>query len=575
MKGFIAVMAASLLFAIQTPAKTSGRDVYLDIIQTCVDAYTPERIADYVERVDREGIKEHGFARLASNIGILLANGRALDRKDLFIKMMDLCVRDIPKPVAVNSKVSPGNDFTVKEVSCCLYELERSENCIPKSKVEYWKKALTRMRAEDIYTEQPSIPTDKAYNWSVYGSASECARIMAGIGGDRAYADRYFADQLKYFDKNGMFKDPNQPMVYDIVTRLQFMAALDFGYDGPSKSAIEEQLLKSAFHTLEMQSVTGEIPYGGRSNQFLHNDTFYAAVFEYYASWMKRRGNMEAASRFKAAAVRALMSLKYWTGQEPIRHIKNRYPTETGYGCEAYAYFDKYMVTTGSWCYLAWRFADDSIVPSTTPEPASIFEMSDEFHRIVANAGGYTIQFDTDAQEIYESNGLGRLQKAGAPPVLALASPCPSTDGQKFNLDIKNPGPLAIAPLWDRYELIGKNVSNASNQSAELVFTDGKGSKWNCSISDKGLRMKLKQRGSKPVITIPVLIFDGESHTGVHQGNKMLEVTYRGWCCRYTTNGDFVDTETVHANRNGHLRRFEARTGRGSTLTVDCVIFKL
>ena len=36
-------------------------------------------------------------------------------------------------------------------------------------------------------------------------------------------------------------------------------------------------MLKSADITLAMQSATGEIPFGGRSNQFLHNETFYAA----------------------------------------------------------------------------------------------------------------------------------------------------------------------------------------------------------------------------------------------------------------------------------------------------------
>ena len=39
-----------------------------------------------------------------------------------------------------------------------------------------------------------------------------------------------------------MYKDPNQPAVYDFVTRLQFMHILDWGYDGPSRAALEAQL---------------------------------------------------------------------------------------------------------------------------------------------------------------------------------------------------------------------------------------------------------------------------------------------------------------------------------------------
>ena len=54
----------------------AGRSDYLDLMEAAVDAYTPERRAAYVERVERDGITEHGFARLVSNIGILVANGR-------------------------------------------------------------------------------------------------------------------------------------------------------------------------------------------------------------------------------------------------------------------------------------------------------------------------------------------------------------------------------------------------------------------------------------------------------------------------------------------------------------------
>lgn len=86
-----------------------------------------------------------------------------------------------------------------------------------------------------------------------------------------------------------MYRDPNEPMVYDYVTRLQLAVALYFGYDGESKKALEEELLKSAEITLNMQSVTGEIPFGGRSNQFLHNETAYAALCEYYANVLKNR----------------------------------------------------------------------------------------------------------------------------------------------------------------------------------------------------------------------------------------------------------------------------------------------
>ena len=80
-------------------------------------------------------------------------------------------------------------------------------------------------------------------------------------------------------------------MVYDFVTRLQFATALDLGYDGPSRAALEALMLKSADITLAMQSATGEIPFGGRSNQFLHNETFYAAPRRCSASPSRSRAS--------------------------------------------------------------------------------------------------------------------------------------------------------------------------------------------------------------------------------------------------------------------------------------------
>ena len=281
--GIIVLCSSVSVQSVASAQPASSKEMYLDLMQEAVMAYTPERIEDYISRVEQEGITEHGFGRLASNIGILVSKGRIPDYKDLFIRLMDIAAREIPVAKEKSKKSRPGNDFAVKELVCCVLECEQS-GVFPKEKTDSWRNAFTNMKAEEIYSSQPAPGGKRAHNWCVFGSASECARIMAGMGGDRAYADKYLTDQLRFFDVNGMYRDPNQPMVYDFVARLQFMSALSFGYDGPAREQIEDQLLKSAVPTLQMQSVSGEIPYGGRSNGFLHNETFYAAVCEYYAT---------------------------------------------------------------------------------------------------------------------------------------------------------------------------------------------------------------------------------------------------------------------------------------------------
>lgn len=561
MRILYSILLAAAIFAAPLPAR-ADRNVYLDLMEEAVNAYTPERLRNYIDRVDAEGIKEHGYARITSNIGILLAHGRIQDKKTLFEEMMDICVRETPVARRKNEGQGHfrcGNDFAVKEIVACITEIEKS-GIFPKEKTDAWREGLKYMKAEDIYSEQPE-PGGIAKNWCIFGSASECVRLSAGIGGDRAFADKYMTDQLRFFDENGMYMDPGCPMVYDFVTRLQFMVALNAGYDGPAKEALEGFLLKSALPTLQMISVTGEMPYGGRSNQFLHNETVMCAVCEYYASWFARRGDMELASRFKSAASECAASLWYWLNQKPVRHLKNRYPTETGYGCEGYAYFDKYMVTMASWAYLAFAFANDDIPMATAPEPDCTFVTSDNFHRIMMRAGGYTVQIDTDAQKLYDCNGIGRFQKKGASPVIALASPCAADLTPNYKLDITSDGGLAIAPEWDKYEII-------KAETGLVVLSNGE-STWIIKLSKKGLKMVLKGKGEQ-MLTLPAFEFDGESNSEIKVDGRNLSIAFGGAVCQYRSNGTITDSGKVYANRNGHLRRMEAR--RTSRLVVRASI---
>ena len=534
---------------------------YLDAMETAVAAYTPERIADFIASVESRGIYEHGFARLAANVGQLLAKGRVPEKRNLFVRLMDLCAREMPIAVKRGNR-GAGNDFAVKEVVCALCELGAT-GTFPKEQMDAWRLAFAGMVVEDIYTCQPKSGSKIAHNWAVFGAASEQARLMAGLGGSREYVERYVADQLRFFDVNGMYKDPNQPMVYDMVTRLQFCAALSFGYDGPSKAKLEEQLLKSADHTLDLQTISGQIAYGGRSNQFLHNETFYAALCEWYATWMKARGDLGRARRFRAAAKRAMDSLEAWTSMKPIRHVKNRFDTETGFGCEEYAYFDKYMVTMGSWAYLAYRFADETI-PADGVEPvASTFRMSDDFHRIHSRVGDYSMEFDWNAQEGYDANGLGRFERRGAPPVICISVPFPK-GGKKvhYRIGATNATNFAIAPEWKSYKVV-------SADRGKVVLSDGEGSAtWTNVLTDDGLEMTLSGAG-RQLLTLPAFEFDGETASAVVADEKSLTVRFKGWTCRYETDGEIVPTGLLYYNRNGRSRRFDACGDDALKVTIN------
>lgn len=530
----------------------AGRADYLDLMEAAVDAYTPERRAAYIARIERDGITEHGFARLVSNIGILVANGRKNGLRGEFVRMMDLCAREQPIAEKRNGAtrgghLAVGSEFAVKELVFAVVEAEKS-GLFPKEKTDAWRRAFTPMLAPEIYSKKPEIGDAKAHNWTIFGTASEQARIQAGMGGDPAWVEKYVADQMRFFDANGMFRDPGCPMVYDFVTRLQYAVILSLGYAGPSRARLEQIMDASAEPTLYMQSVTGEMPFGGRSIQFLHNETVYAALCEWYASRYAKRGNAKLSRRFRAAAGRAVQSVKRNLEERPIRHIKNRYPSDTRYGCEEYAYFDKYMITMGSWAYLAFRFVDESI-PAIADEPDFTFVTGPDFHRVMMNAGGYTLEFDLAGQIGYDATGLGRIQKRGAPGPLALAVPFPVESN--YRMDVTNAVPLAIGPLG----VARLEVERAGPGETTLRYHGGI---WRTKASADGIDMVVEQSG-EIVFAIPAFEFDGETRPRIDCNGNALAVSYHGWTCRYETDGALTDTGRIFGNRNGHYRLFEAR----------------
>ena len=540
-----------------------SKSEYLDLMEAAVLAYSNEDVESYIVDVEREGVQEHGFPRLAANIGILVANGRIAEKRETFRRMMSICCREAAKgPMEIE-----GNEFSVKELALALAAVERA-GVFNKSVTDAWRADLTRVDAKRCYRCLPEVGAGRAYNWCVFGCASEQARIAVGAGGDPVHVEMYVADQLRWFDANGMYRDPDQPAVYDIVTRLQFMALIDFGYDGPSRSRLEELLDRAAEPTLAMLSASGEIPYGGRSNQFLHNHTIYAAVCEWYAARYHARGDGALAAQFRRAAREAVDSLRTWLAVRPMRHVKNLYPRGggkrgSGIGCESYAHFTKYMVTMGSWAMLAWRFADESVDASADKLPSSCFATTPDFHFVFLRVGDYSAQFDYNADPHYDCDGLGRIQRRGAPSTICLSTPCAAHPS--YLTEGPNDGTLAIVPVGT-----GKLVPAGCGHDADSAWADWRVGDldWKCRLAAEGLTMTLVGPGGV-ALQLPAFAFDGETGTEISCDGKTLVVRYRGWTCAYKTNGVFVDTGHVRCNRNGRYKAFEARGTKSVSVTVS------
>ncbi len=552
------------------------KERYIQLMEKTLSAYTHEHIIRYFNTVKTDGLSEHGFARLTANMGILIAHGRRTDLTPLFFEMMDFCCSTMPH-------VQAANDFTIKEIIFCIMEWEekRPEE---KDRIEGWKKDLTEIDREKCYYRFARTPEDEVNNWGCFTMLSEFMRQYIGIADTADFVDLQIASQLKWIDENGMYREPNEHMVYDLVPRGLFAVLLHLGYNGKYRETLDEALRKSGLLTLKMQSVTGEIPYGGRSAQFLMNEAHLAIVMEHEANRYAASGNTKLAGQFKTGVRKALDNIASWLEKQPIRHIKNYFPTETRYGCETYAYFDKYMITTASFLYAAYLISNPAIAESDCEDlPPAAVQTAPHFHKLCLRSRQYFLEFDTEAVVQYDASGLGRVHKKGAPSAICLSAPC--TVNPKYTLDEPNETCLSLCPgirqngAWifaaspEVQHLIRHTEQNNETAQAEIdcIFPENEVVSARYTVSDDSVDIVLKGNGSVSQM-LPAFAFDGTHSPEITSDAQSLTVLYQGYICRYATDGKISDTGMLSRNRNGHYRVFLAEGNE--TLSVKIEIKK-
>ncbi len=548
------------------------KEKYIELMAKALGAYSDEHIIEYFNRVKTEGLTEHGFPRLTVNIGVLISHGIRKDLEPLFIEMMDLCCETIPK-------VKAANDFSVREIVFCIMELEKREMFA--SDIERWKKDLSAIEPHKCYDKYAIKTDDVVNNWALFSALSEFARQRL-IGCDsEAFIDLQLENQLRRLDENGMYMDnlhhdAHQPIIYDLVPRYLLCLLLHFGYRGRHFERIDKVLKNTALMTLRMQSVTGEVAFGGRSNQFVHNEALLATIFEFEANRYAKEGDLALAGRFKAAVARAMEMTEYWLSQSPIRHIKNRFPTETKYGCEKYAYFDKYMITTASHIFSAYMICDDSTAALKFDDSPSAFATSDHFHKLFLRAGGYFLEFDTNADEHYDSSGLGRVHRYGAPSAICLSLPC--TDTPKYNVGTEKKHRASLCPgimnngvpyfACESDEPIKIVSYEHGDDCAKAVLEYENGIVAEYLVTSDGVEIKAIGN-SKVLHMLPVIAFDGEIESEINVKNNVIDISYLGWICKFTVSGTVTETDIVARNRNGYYKVFYASADEDLEVKIE------
>lgn len=541
------------------------KDLYLDMMEKALAVYEKERIYEFIDKVKREGLTEHGFPRIGADIGLLMAHGRCLDYYPIFEEIMEICAHSIPRVYAAN-------DFSVREVVCALALLEKRGGC-DKELIEKWKKEYSAINPWSCYSMIAKTPDTPIGNWAMFNAVSEYVRCRwCGIE-DMSFVEHEISSQLLSLDENGMYKDPGCPMVYDIVPRFLMSALLCYGYEGCHKARIEDALDKSIELTLKMQSVTGEIPYGGRSNQFIHNECLLISLLETEATRLYKKGNYELAEKCRAAAIKAAKIASSYLDNPDFCHMKNAYPKDSFIGSEPYGYFDKYMITAASNLSFALFFANDSIKVGKAVSDEGFYSVStsEDFHKTFLNAHGYFLELDTKADFHYEARGLGRIHKKGCESTVCLSLPFPPKT-ECIKLEEDNPHPMSLCPFVDAdgERLLG------SEKYANYTLT-----KSGCDFLEFDLEMKGKTVHEVYRITesgvditfenadgfmLPVFLFDGKRESEVDANENEISVCYKNSRCVYTCDTKGMSDEGVYYNRNGRYRFYSVK---GNTLHVE------
>ena len=550
------------------------KEKYIELMEKSLSAYTNEHISEYFDRVQKEGLTEHGFARLTANIGILISHGRREDLRPIFVEMMNFCCKNMPKTLAAN-------DFTVREILFCLMSLEKYRT-FDIEKIVWWKSYFIEIDRNLCYTKFAKTLDDDPRNWALFTAVSEWMRKVCGLCDTEEFVEFQLDVQLKRFDENGQYHDyeindhPYQPIVYDIVPRFLVAILIHFGYRGKYYEKLRSLMKKAAEITLNYISVNGELPFGGRSNQFINNDSQLLTYLEFMANIFYEDGEIEKAKQCKARIKQLVEDMEMWLSKSPIYHIKNRFPLETRFGCEDYGYFDKYMITAASNIYPAYLMCNEDIPCGESDESPVTMETSQYFHKLFMRAGGYFAEFDLNADPHYDCSGLGRLHKKDAPSVLCISVPCPKHPN--YTITVDDPSDISICPGYKKdgewvfaTEGLQKVISHAAYEDraeAEIACGDVKA---RYLLDSTGMKVTLSGDGELALM-LPALIFDGEKESRITHGENSLEIEFEGYVCRYTSNGSIEDLLREGGNRNGIYHAYFAKGA--CDLEVKIEIFK-
>lgn len=412
---------------------------------------------DAAERFSPRWMARHSYAGTARFVGAvarLAMAGRADDLAEAGMRALEASARTLWEG---RRDHRPGAEFEMIELVDGYRAFARRAD--PR-RAASWRRWLSDVDAQSCYGDVFSV-REEPRNGNTFAVASEQARLDAGLGGSAAFVDRYLAYQRRWFDGSGMYRDPGEPMTYDLTVRKNLALLMRRGYRGPHAAWIDEALERGGRFSLASQSAAGVAPFGGRSSQYLFVEATLACVLEYEARRHAARGDAALAAVFARGARRALASTLPWLAMDPPRHIRNGFDPSSRHGIDSYGQFTVYGPLAATLFAEAWRLADhgiasgdesgdgssDGAAPDSATERTLVFAPGREFRKVFARFREWSLEAEMAADPGYDATGIGQLHRSGVPLPLALTGSCPGSP-KFFSAVEPTAGPAAIGPAW-------------------------------------------------------------------------------------------------------------------------------
>ena len=529
--------------------------VYLDIAENIVRQATEWQAPDGMvgDPYNEKGVESiTATARYTAAMGHLIRAGRCLDLLDNAMRAMDWCCGQLTAH-HLQGKKWPAANFNLKDMMV-LYEALRPWRELaqrpqaPADRFRRWTEQIKAPAPEKIY--------DGERNWVFYGTAAEAMRIKHGLSDGVAFIDKALEGQMAWWTSHGMYRDPNDPVTYDLTVRQGLAFMLEAGYDGRYAQWARDTLRKGALTNLLFVSPTGVAPYGGRSNQFHIMEGMIAYLAEWQAKQEAKAGNVRLAGALRRMALAGAGAVARWALQKPYRSLKNEMTEHPFFGQDGYTAGQNahsgYGLLAANLFAGAYHVADHSI--AVGPSPADIggyvLYLPDAFYRVWATVGPYHIQIDTRGQPGQDATGLGRIHRRGVPIETGLNMSIVSAPSYIVPTE-KARRSVALGVGWP-CEGGWRYLSEASRETHDVEVTvrsegndlvdfvvayTGRGDglrgvaavQEQYSLSREGLRCVIEAPGATRLrLQVPVIVTDGRLKSEMAVGAGGVEVKYSG-----------------------------------------------